>query len=63
MLDVIPCTTCEANEVRAELDAVEALCEPCSQGIFPKPLNRATMNDPIIKAPEAFWEDYFPTPR
>ena len=52
MLDVIPCTTCEANEVRAELDAVEALCEPCSQGIFPEPLNRATMNDPIIRAPE-----------
>ena len=29
MLDVIPCTNCEANEVRAEVDAIEALCENC----------------------------------
>ena len=33
MLDVIPCTNCEANEVRAELDATEALCEPCQNGV------------------------------
>ena len=32
MLDIIPCTNCEANEVRAELDAIEALCEPCQDG-------------------------------
>ena len=29
MLDIIPCTNCEANEVRAEVDAIEALCENC----------------------------------
>lgn len=33
MKDVMPCTNCEANEVVAELDATEALCEPCSNGV------------------------------